>query len=228
MDISGASIDPRASNRRAILIGALLVPITFLLAIPASHFGPVSWHMAIHIGGMNVLVPLAATVLAQRLTKQARAWSSAPMLWAAVVAQIVVLWAIHSPLLHHALHAVPAAWLAVHALLFLVAFRFWLTIANTTYRWQAIFALLLSGKFACLLGVLLIFAPRPLFGLATHGSHPHPATDIALADQHLAGLLMIAACPLSYVLTALVLAVQAINHLESASTLSLSGASAGR
>jgi putative membrane protein len=228
MELSAASIDLRAGNRRAISIGALFVPLAFLLAIPASQFGPVSWHMVVHIGGMNVLMPLAAAVLAQRSMRPECAWSRPPALWAAVVAQIAVLWAMHSPSLHHALHAVPAAWLPTHALLFLVALIFWLTIANTAQRWQAMLALLLSGKFACLLGVLLIFAPRPLFELATYGSHPHPATDIALADQHLAGLLMIAACPLSYVLTALVFAVQAINHLESASTLSLSGASAGR
>ncbi len=70
-------------------------------------------------------------------------------------------------------------------------------------------ALLVSGKLACLLGVLFVFAPRPLLAHAGHFVHAQ-----VLADQHLAGLLMIAACPLSYVLTAVVLAVQAVNGVD--------------
>jgi putative membrane protein len=79
-------------------------------------------------------------------------------------------------------------------------------------------ALIVSGKFACLLGVLLIFAPRPLF--EPHAAHVGQATHTALmADQHLAGLLMIAACPLSYVLTAVILAARAVTRLEKRSAL---------
>lgn len=184
--------------------------------------------MATHIGSMNILAPLAAVVLAQQLPRPACGWSSPPVLWAAVVAQVAVLWAAHSPSVHGALQAVPAAAPAAHALLFLAALIFWLTIAETAHRWQAMLGLLVSGKLACLLGVLLIFAPRPLFGPDTHGSHAHFATDTAISDQHLAGLLMIAACPLSYVLTALVLAVQAINNLENARPPALPDAHAGR
>ena len=44
-------------------------------------------------------------------------------------------------------------------------------------------------------GALLIFAPRTLYHLA-------------LDDQQLAGLLMITVCPLSYLVAAVVLAVQ--------------------
>jgi putative membrane protein len=99
----------------------------------------------------------------------------------------------------------------LHALLFAVALAFWTSVAAAvTHRWQAMLALLISGKFACLLGVLLIFAPRRLFGV--HAEHvAHTATS--LIDQQLAGLLMITACPLSYVLPAVMLAVQAVNGL---------------
>lgn len=66
-------------------------------------------------------------------------------------------------------------------------------------------ALLLTGKLACLLGALLIFAPRELYRL-----HGLPS----LEDQQLAGLLMITACPLSYVVAGVAMAAQAIGDLE--------------
>jgi putative membrane protein len=106
------------------------------------------------------------------------------------------------------------AGLALHSLLFLAALAFWLCVVHASaHKWQAMLALLISGKLACLLGVLLIFAPRPLFA---SGHAVHLADEALLADQHLAGLLMIAACPLSYVLTAVVLAVHTVNGLDPA------------
>jgi putative membrane protein len=93
------------------------------------------------------------------------------------------------------------------AALFAAALAFWALVASVpaASRWLAILALLLTGKLACLLSVLLIFAPRPLYAAA--GGHMAAAD---LADQQLAGLLMITACPLSYLVAALALAVQMI------------------
>ena len=53
-----------------------------------------------------------------------------------------------------------------------------------------------------MLGALLVFAPRPIYSSGHHG--------FDLADQQLAGLLMLAACPLSYVLAAIVIAVETL------------------
>jgi putative membrane protein len=61
-----------------------------------------------------------------------------------------------------------------------------------------VLALLLTGKLTCLLAVLLVFAPRALY--------PHAA----LADQQFAGLLMLAACPLSYLGAALVITLRIV------------------
>jgi putative membrane protein len=164
-----------------------------------------SWHMATHITAMNVAAPFAAVVMAQAGWGQA--FARAQALWLATIAQMILLWAAHSPIAHHGLQTSAMAATSVHALLFLAALTFWLAVVQAaSHKWQAMLALLVSGKLACLLGVLFIFAPRPLF--AGHGAHhDHGA---ALIDQHLAGLLMVAACPLSYVLTAVVLAAQAI------------------
>jgi putative membrane protein len=103
--------------------------------------------------------------------------------------------------------------MALHGVLFLAALSFWFTLLTiaAAARWQTIPALLLTGKLACLLAALLIFAPRTLYESAAHlvhGSGHLPALD----DQHLAGLLMITACPLSYLVGAVIITVQLIGR----------------
>jgi len=92
-----------------------------------------------------------------------------------------------------------AGTLLMQATLFFSALWFWLTVFNQTgeHLWRAVIALLLTGKLFCLIAVLLIFAPRVLYGMT--------AMPIELADQQLAGLLMVTVCPITYVLAAVVL-----------------------
>jgi putative membrane protein len=218
MQISRLSVDPADGSRWAVLIGAFAVPAAGLLAVTSPGLGPLSWHMAVHIACMNVAAPLAAVALTHRRMRGKRPWSAPSVLWSVTLAQLALLWASHSPSLHHNLPSTaPATVAALHLLLLAVALAFWLSIIRASgHRWQAMLALLISGKLACLLGVLLTFAPRPLFTAGVHTAHS--GQDALLADQHLAGLLMIAACPLSYVLTAVVLAVQAVNSLDETRT----------
>jgi putative membrane protein len=91
------------------------------------------------------------------------------------------------------------------ASLFVAALCFWggILLLPDRSRWQGIVALLATGKLVCLLGALLIFAPRPLY-VRTVG---HAAAHW-LQDQQLAGLLMVVACPLSYVLVGIILSAQ--------------------
>ena len=220
----GALPFPVRDNSRAVLAGAFAVPVAILFAVAASQPGPLSWHMGLHITSMNVIAPLLAVMLNRyRLSSD---WSRPGVMWGLAFAQLAVLWAAHSPTVHHHLHHAAAGNILLHVLLFAVALAFWTSVAAAVaHRWQAMLALLISGKFACLLGVLLIFAPRLLFGAhAEHAGH----TATSLTDQQLAGLLMIAACPLSYVLPAVVLAVQAVNGLEGSRDNPVSGGLARR
>ena len=200
---------PVQDNSRAVLAGALAVPVAILFAVAASQPGPLSWHMGLHITSMNVIAPLLAVMLS--CYRRPSSWSRPGVMWGLAFLQLAVLWAAHSPTVHHHHHQAAAGNILLHVLLFSVALAFWTSVAAAvTHRWQAMLALLISGKFACLLGVLLIFAPRLLFGAhAEHATH----TATSLTDQQLAGLLMITACPLSYLLPAVVLAVQAVNGL---------------
>jgi putative membrane protein len=165
--------------------------------------------MAHHIALMNVLAPLGAVALMPLLRERKHGVGPAAV-WAATCAQMVLLWAWHAPPMHAAAASGVGAYGAMLATLLAVALCFWggILLLSSRSRWQGIVALLLTGKLACLLGALLIFAPRPLYASAAghHAAH-------SLQDQHLAGLLMIAACPLSYVLAGVVLSAQLVYGL---------------
>jgi putative membrane protein len=111
---------------------------------------------------------------------------------------------------------VPTVHTVMHVSFLAAALWFWLAVLSdrSTMRWRALFALLITGKLFCLLGALLVFAPRLLYGgIAAHG--PLAGDDGALADQHLAGLMMLAVCPLTYVLAGVVIAAQWLSDLAS-------------
>jgi putative membrane protein len=212
-------VNQRASDSGlAALIGAFAVLLGSILVLSSVDLGPLSRHMAAHIASMNIAAPLLALLLRGRLSARWRT-SSVAALWLATVIQMGLLWASHVPAIHHTAQSYFPALLGLHASLFLAAFAFWMCILEETSsaRWHAMFGLLVSGKLACLLGALLIFAPRVLLPSprAGHILHHGPADlSAALADQHLAGLLMVVACPLSYVLAAVVLAAQIMSALE--------------
>ena len=206
------------------LVGALAVAAAGSVILAFVQLGPLSRHMGVHIAAMNVVAPLAAVGIGRHYPRHLPK-ASAGSLWLVTLGQMALLWASHSPPVHHAAQSLPLAQAALHVALFGSALAFWICIVAAASHWQAMLALLVSGKLACLLGALLIFAPRLLFDAATsaHGTHAMPFGHATLADQHLAGLVMIAACPLSYVLTAIVLAAQTMTGLERARSPAFTG-----
>ena len=169
--------------------------------------GPQARHMGLHILSMNVVAPVLAGVM---ITHRQGPGARPSWLWIATLVQIAVLWVSHAPTVQAAAMTIPGLRLATHGLLMAAALSFWMALLSlpNARRWHAIPALLLTGKLVCLLAALLIFAPRALYGSdQTHGLAVH-----ALDDQHLAGLLMIAACPLSYLVAAVVVTVQLIDQ----------------
>lgn len=151
--------------------------------------------MAIHIASMNVVAPVAAIALVKRL----RPLSGAAF-WSIATLQIAALWFWHLPAVQAAAASYAGA-LLMHGSLFAVALMFWTGVLQMRGpgRWQAILGLIITGKLSCLLAALLIFSPRFLYT-----SHHHVTS---IEDQQLAGLLMITACPVSYVLAGIMIAV---------------------
>ena len=196
-----SNVLPAAASALAILVAG---STAFLLPM-----GPLSAHMLLHIALMNLAAPLAAIVLVRACPA---GFDRAALLWTAAIVQIVLLWAWHAPPAHRAATGSILISFVMHASLFVSALAFWtlLTRMSARNRWQVILSLLVTGKLACLLGALLIFSPRALYELS-HGHHY--ATHSTLDDQQLAGLYMVVACPLSFVLAGIIVAAQVMRDL---------------
>jgi putative membrane protein len=209
------SMLPAVASLAAVL-GAGMAVLSIL------ELGTLSAHMAVHILLMNVAAPLLAVVCSRHFPTVS---DRGALLWAATAIQLALLWVWHAPPLHHAAMYSPILQGFMHVTLLLAAALFWTLLLGLAAkaRWQAILPLLLTAKLSCLPGALLVFAPRHLY--AAH-HHLHPAIA-DLGDQQLAGLLMITACPLSYVIAGVVVAAQAIAELGRGSGSSAAASRAG-
>lgn len=199
-----ASAIPAIAGAGVVLLAG--VPV-FLLG----ETGSVSALMAQHLLAMNVIAPLIAVALSRASTHS----SIATLCWSAFV-QIAVVWIWHAPSLQISASQSPAGHVLMLAALTGIGSVFWWAVISVPRngRWAGIAALLATGKLACLLGALLIFAPRDLFNLSGLAIAICTAGPSSLGDQQYAGLMMVVACPLSYVLAAAIIAIQIIFDLE--------------
>lgn len=179
-----------------------LSALAFLLLYRDEIRGLQSCRMVTHIALMTIAAPVLANLLRKQF-HSAIELASITSLPAATLLQTALFFAWHSP---------PGLAMAgegsngvMQATLFFSALWFWFSVFNQgeNHLWRAVVALLLTGKLFCLIAVLLTFAPRVLYVSDAMASNPAMTTD--LADQQLAGLLMITACPITYVLAAIVL-----------------------
>ncbi|WP_157699597.1 cytochrome c oxidase assembly protein [Pseudorhodoplanes sinuspersici] len=193
------------------------IVIILLSSTPVFGHGSVAGHMIVHIGLMNIAAPLLAlAALSLPLGMTLRSCSCiSKTLPAATLAQIFVLWTTHVPVIFAAVVAGVVALAATQTLLFLLALWFWLSVLVQPARdfWRASLALLVTGKLFCLLGALLVFAPRPLYASTFESSHIQSIAEIS-SDQQLAGLLMLFACPATYVLAGIILASRGLRALD--------------
>lgn len=179
---------------------AALVVLALLAFCYVENAGFFSRHMTIHIALMTVAAPVLASLLLKLRYASAKSGSGST-LFAATGLQIAFLFAWHSPLAIGFTMKGQTGALLMSVTLLGSALWFWLTIFKQTreHLWRAVIALLLTGKLFCLIAIVLIFAPRALYAVAASNM------TIELADQQLAGLLMVTVCPISYVLAAVVL-----------------------
>jgi putative membrane protein len=188
----------------AAIVSAAAVAVSGLLVLLAHDLGPHATHMALHIAAMSLLAPVTAALSADRIPPRLCGTSA---LWCSAAAQLALLWGWHVPAVQRLAQESHALHVAVLALLSICAFVFWVAVirAVSTARWHVVAALLVTGKLTCLLSVLLIFSPRALYATSGHAGH-------RLDDQQLAGLLMVTACPLSYLIAAVVIVARLLNN----------------
>jgi putative membrane protein len=161
-------------------------------------------HMLDHVVAMNVVAPVIVFLVLRRLPHGAMGIMGDCLVQATVV-QIGLIWGWHLPGAFQKAHESDLLTIAMHASLFAAALAFWAAVFSAAGRapWKCIVALLVTGKLFCLFGAVLIFAPRLLYALPHSDAMAGHAT---VDDQHLAGLIMVTACPLTYVGAAIAIA----------------------
>lgn len=179
------------------LLGAWLAPLGAWIG------GPFSAHMTMHMGVVALAAPLIALGLAgTRLDPVPRARAVfAPV--PASIAELVLVWAWHTPVLHHAARTSQAAFVLEQGSFLLSGLWLWLSAFggrawDHEQRGTGILGLLLTSMHMTLLGALLALPPRPLFGAThapgdgarqvshavDHGSHAAHAADHGSHDEH--------------------------------------------
>lgn len=185
-------------RRRLAIAGAALASLAAAWAGAAELIAPgtFSAHMIVHVTVMAVAAPLLAIAVAGSPADPTRRWPliAAPM--AAMVAELVVVWGWHLPLLHHAARTHTAALVIEQASFLAVGLALWLSVlggraADRRPRLAAgVIALLLTSMHMTLLGVLITLAPRQLYH--------HAGSTLAMVDQQVAGMVMLLGGATSY------------------------------
>lgn len=195
-----------------ILVGVGVLALAGLASVPLLDVGPLSLQMLQHLAVMNIVAPTLALALPTAHAQRRGA------LVVPGILQVVVLWAWHTPAIQQLAAVSAVAQIGLMAMLAGAALWFWQAVIGAARAggWSALGALLLTGKLACLIGVLLIFAPRDLYGLPGLVLALCATGPSSLDDQQLAGLLMVTACPLSYLVVGVALAAHMLTRLDGA------------
>ena len=167
-------------------------------------------HMALHMTLVAVIAPLLAWTLADtRFDPGWRwprsGWASAWWPLLASVLEFVLVWGWHAPRLHACAGDHVSVFVVEQASFLAAGLLLWLAALGQGRRPSreraaaGTLALLLTATHMTLLGVLLVSAPRVLYG------HMPASAALALQDQQLGGVVMLAIGGVAYLLGALVL-----------------------
>lgn len=178
-------------------------------------------HMGVHMAVVAVAAPLLAFGLAgSRADPVRRAPRLFPPIPASVL-ELLVVWAWHTPALHHAARHTVSGLLLEQGSFLVSALYVWLAAFGGDARAReeragaGVVALLLTSMHMTLLGALLALPPRPLYD---HASHQHGAGMSSLEDQHLGGAIMLAAGGASYMAGGLWLTLGLLRRRRTASS----------
>jgi putative membrane protein len=181
--------------------------LAVLWAGPLPDLAPASFtaHMLLHMGVVAAAAPLLAAALAGTAHDPAQSWPRLFSALPAAVLELVVVWAWHAPVLHHAART-SGVWLLAEQGSFLGAgFLVWMSALGGERgagdrTGIGVVALLLTSMHMTLLGALLALAPRPLY---QHGAAAASLTT--LGDQHLGGAIMLLVGGVAYLAGGLLL-----------------------
>lgn len=154
-------------------------------------------HMTLHMGVVAVAAPLLAAGMAGGALDPVRRVPAAFPPIPASIAELLIVWAWHAPVLHHLARHSTAGFVFEQASFLGSGLLVWLSAFGGDVARRAdraaggVVALLLTSMHMTLLGALFALSPRPLF---SHGW----GDGSALADQHLGGAIMLLVGGVSY------------------------------
>jgi len=199
---------------RSVFVGPALV-LSGLLTLAAAWLGAFGWllpgpfsaHMTMHMAVVAVAAPLCAFGVAGTRFDPVRYLPRAFAVVPASIAELILVWAWHTPALHQAARHSSLVFVCEQGSFLLSGLWLWASAVGGDRRERAgagIIALLLTCMHMTLLGALLALPPRPLYH---HGT---------LADQHLGGAIMIVLGGAAYLCGGLWLAVGLLRHKHAA------------
>jgi len=186
-------------RRFFLVLGLLILAAAWLGPLPTLARAAFFAHMTLHMAVVAVAAPLLAFAMAERrFDRRYKApWLLAPI--PASIVELVIVWAWHTPALHHAARHHTLAFVTEQGTFLIAGIFLWLSSiggksSGGEQRTAAgVVALLLTAMHMTLLGALLALAPRPLYA---HMEGFGALT--ALDDQHLGGAIMILVGGISY------------------------------
>jgi putative membrane protein len=183
-------------------LGLLTLAVAWLGPLPAMARQAFFAHMTLHMAVVAVAAPLLVLAVGGGRFDPAR---KAPQWFApmqASIVELVVVWAWHTPALHHAARHQNVAFIAEQGMFFIAGLYLWLSafggdeLDSKKRSAAGIVGLLFTAMHMTLLGALLALAPRPLYA---HLNQPAAGFTLApLADQHLGGAIMLLVGGISY------------------------------
>jgi putative membrane protein len=182
-----------------LLVGLLTLGVAWLGPLPELAREAFFAHMTMHMAVVAVAAPLLAAGIRGGRLDLAR---KAPRLFAPIqasIVELVIVWAWHTPALHHAARHYTAVFIAEQGSFLIAGCFLWLAaiggdrldIKNRSAA--GVIGLLLTAIHMTLLGALLALSPRPLYAHAGEFSGLR-----ALDDQHLGGAIMLLVGGISY------------------------------
>jgi len=196
-------------RRGSLILGLGVLAAAWLGPLPSLASGSFAAHMTMHIAVVAVAAPLLAFAMAGTLGDPVRTMPKVIAPIPASMIELMVVWAWHTPALHHAARHDHAALLLEQATFVVAGLLLWIAAIGGDPEQRrvraggGVAALLLTSMHMTLLGALLVLANRPLFHVASSGAS-------SLADQQLGGVIMLLVGGASYLLGGLGLTAVAL------------------
>ncbi|WP_256926588.1 cytochrome c oxidase assembly protein [Sphingomonas sp. TZW2008] len=190
-------------KRGALAAGLALFPLGWAASSVTVGAWAMTGHMVAHMIAVAVAAPLVAFGLQDTRADPARRWPRAVTPSTAALIEAIVVWGWHVPALRRLVHDHPG-WLIVEQASFLAAgLLLWAAVLAPRHRMAGVGALLVTSMHMTLLGALIGLAPRPLYG---------HAGAAALADQQVAGVVMLLVGGIAYLFGGLAMLGRLLQH----------------